>query len=63
MTRPAKQLRIHLDDGGTYGDLTVAGFHTDRLALEIGALFADALRGRYPGVRVTVDLDDAAESK
>ena len=56
-----KAIKIHIDGPHTYGDLGVTGFVTDRTALEVGADFAEVLRARWPGSKVTVTLIDPTE--
>ena len=55
-------IRLHIDGGNAYGDLTVTGFATDRTALEVAFGFADVLRERFPGAEVTAALVEPSES-
>ena len=57
-----RSIKLHIDGGNAYGDLTVSGFATDRTALEVGMSFADVLRERFPGAVVTADLVEPQEA-
>jgi hypothetical protein len=50
-------LTLHVDGPGTFGDLTVTGFATERTAVEVAAGFADSLRQQFPGATVTAQVD------
>lgn len=51
-----KTLTLHVDGPAVFGDLTVAGFVTDRTATEVGMEFAEALRRRWPEATVTATV-------
>lgn len=58
-----RAIRIHIDGPHTYGDLQVSGFATNRTALEVGADFAEALRKRWPGAHVTIEIMEPSGAK
>lgn len=49
-------IRLRAEGGRLDGDLTVAGFETSGMAEDLGGEFAEVLRRRWPGTRVTVTL-------